>query len=102
MDLPDWERLDRYVAGEGTPEQLEALRRWVEADPELQAIAEALRTAQRLPGSIPPRWELRTAWQSIAHRLGLDVTPLHTRIPPLHAVERGSGGEDPVEEGVRG
>lgn len=67
----DWERLDRYVAGEGTPAECEELRRWAESDPELRAIAEVMRTAQRLPGAELLRWDARQSWAVVAERLGL-------------------------------
>lgn len=67
----DWERLDRYIAAEGTPEELEALRRWVESNPELQVVAEVMRTAQRRPGAAPASWDPRNSWVAVAERLGL-------------------------------
>lgn len=75
----DWERLDRYVAGEGSAGELDTLRRWVESDPRLQAIVETMRTAQRLPGAEPVRSETAASWQSIVYRL---------RQPAVRAPER--------------
>lgn len=43
----DWARLDRYVTRQGTPEELAELERWVNADPELRALAEAMRIVGR-------------------------------------------------------
>ena len=46
MDRPmydiDWELLDRYVTGEGTPAEREALRQRAEADPMMDAVAEVM------------------------------------------------------------
>ena len=66
----DWERLDRYVTGRGTPEELAALEAWVSSDPELRAIAAAMRTAGRPPGVEPRPWDVRGAWQRLRRRMG--------------------------------
>jgi len=43
-DQIDWERLDRFVRGEGSPAERAALERWVEDDPTRRALADAMRT----------------------------------------------------------
>src|SRR5437762_1322009 len=65
----DWERLDRYVRGRGTPEELDTLRRWVESDPELRALAEAMATVGRPPGAATRAWDVRSAWQHLQRRM---------------------------------
>lgn len=65
----EWERLDRYVSGRGTPDELEALRRWVESDPELRALAETMRTAGRCPETPPAAWNTRGNWQQLQRRM---------------------------------
>jgi transmembrane sensor len=77
----DWERLDRYVARNGTPEELEDLQQWVDSDPELQVIVEVMRTAQRLPEASPV-WNATASWSSVAERLGLPEDPA-TALPPV-------------------
>jgi len=67
----DWQRLDRYVAGEGTAEEREELRRWIDGNPELQALVEVMRTAQRLPTPTTLRWDSQTSWREVSVRLGL-------------------------------
>src|SRR5437016_5340943 len=66
----DWERLDRYVTGRGTAEELAALEDWVSSDPELRAIAAAMRTAGRPPGVDQRPWDVRGAWQRLRRRMG--------------------------------
>ncbi len=66
----DWERLDRYVTGRGTAEELAALEAWVSNDPELRAIVAAMRTAGRPPGVEPRPWDVRAAWQRLRRRMG--------------------------------
>lgn len=79
----DWERLDRYVTGRGTPEELDALERWVDADPELRALADAMRTAGRPAGVAPGAWDTRAAWRR---------TQRFVRRPPLRVVTPQTGG----------
>ena len=66
----DWERLDRYVTGRGTAEELGALEVWVSSDPELRAIAAAMRTAGRPPDIEQRSWDVRGAWQRLRRRMG--------------------------------
>ena len=66
----DWERLDRYVTGRGTPEELAALEAWVSSDPELRAIAAAMRTAGRPAGVEQRPWDVRGALQRLRRRMG--------------------------------
>src|SRR6266446_729757 len=75
----DWERLDRYVTGRGTPEELAALEAWVSSDPELRAIAAAMRTAGRPPGVEQRPWDVRGAWQRLRRRMGR--APLRMLLP---------------------
>src|SRR6266571_1138550 len=70
----DWERLDRYVTGRGTAEELAALEAWVSSDAELRAIAAAMRTAGRPPGIEQRPWDVRGAWQRLRRRM--DRAPL--------------------------
>jgi transmembrane sensor len=66
----DWERLDRYATGRATAEELAALEAWVSSDPELRAIAAAMRTAGRPAGVEPRKWDVRGAWQRLRRRMG--------------------------------
>src|SRR6266571_2634754 len=66
----DWDRLDRYVTGRGTPEELAALEAWVSSDAELRAIAAAMRTAWRPPRIEQQTWDVRGAWQRLRRRMG--------------------------------
>lgn len=71
----DWERLDRYVSGEGTPEERAALERWVDSDPELRALAEAMRVVGRPVGAAPGEWDARAGWQSLQNKMRLAGRP---------------------------
>lgn len=80
----DWERLDRYVSGEGTPEERAALERWIESDPELRALAEAMRLVGRPASTAPGEWDARAAWQSMQRKMRLAGRP------PLRVIPAGT------------
>lgn len=88
-DAIDWERLDRYVTGRGTPEELAALERWVDSDPALRALADAMRSAGLPPHTLPPDWDAGEAWQRVSGRMRLmERGPL--RVIPGAGGARGS------------
>ena len=68
-DAIDWDRLDRYVTGRGSPAELAALEAWVNANPELRAVAAAMRTLGRPPGEDARPWDVASAWQRLRRRL---------------------------------
>lgn len=65
----DWAGLDRYVTGQGTPDELAELERWVNGDPELRALAEVMRTAGRTVGQAPVAWNVPAARQRVHRRM---------------------------------
>src|SRR5439155_9480118 len=83
----DWERLDRYVTGWGTPAELEAVQREIDADPELRRVVEAMRAVGRAPNAQHPTWDERTAWATMRERMRqASVRPLRAlRTPGEHA-----------------
>lgn len=85
----DWERLDRYVRGDGTPEERAALQRWVDANPELGPLAESMRRVGGRPGEPADEWNVRAAWLRVEremHRAGR---------PPLRIVREAFGTPAP-------
>jgi transmembrane sensor len=79
----DWERLDRYVAGRASPDEMAALAAWVNADPELRALAAAMSAAARPSGAERPRWDVRSGWARLRRRMAA---------PPLHLLSDGVHG----------
>jgi transmembrane sensor len=71
MDLSehDWERLERYVSGGGTAEELEELERWVSASPELRALADGMRTVGQHPAGRTQVWDEEAAWRRVSRRM---------------------------------
>ena len=65
----DWERLDRFVAGEAPPDEMATLAAWVDADPELRALASFMR-AVGTPARVGRRdWDVRSAWHRLHNRM---------------------------------
>jgi transmembrane sensor len=77
-DAIDWERLDRYVAGRGSPAELAALEAWVNAHPELRAVAAAMRSVGRPPDEAARAWDGASAWQRLRRRLHHAPLRLHS------------------------
>lgn len=71
----DWDRLDRYVTGSGSPEQLAALERWIDSDPELRALADSMRTIGRPPEAAAGEWDVRAAYDGLHRRMRLVGRP---------------------------
>jgi transmembrane sensor len=65
----DWARLERYVRREGTFEEIASDERWVQADPELAALAQAMGSIGRPPGAWSHDWDERAIWQRIRRRM---------------------------------
>lgn len=85
----DWAQLDRFVTGDCTPRELEAIQRQIEADPELGRIAEAMRTIGDAPNRQQLVWGEREAWASMQQRMrDADVRPL--RVSSEHTAPRAS------------
>jgi transmembrane sensor len=78
----DWERLERYVAGAASPDEMATLAAWVNADPDLRALAGALRASALPSGAARGDWDVRSAWQRVRRRMGG---------PPLQLLSPGAG-----------
>ncbi len=72
----DWERLDRWVRKDGTAEELEILRRWVESAPELTALAEAMRTIGQSADREARSWDTQGRWQQLRRQMRRADRPL--------------------------
>ena len=90
----DWERLDRYVRGDGMPEERAALQRWVDANPELGPLAESMRRVGGRPGESSPEWNVRAAWQLVEREMR------RAGRPSLRIVRRTPGTAAPRFRGI--
>jgi transmembrane sensor len=70
MDLSDndWIRLERYVSGQGTSDELAELEAWVSGSAELRAMAEAMGSGGRAAGEVQA-WDADAAWRKVSRRI---------------------------------
>ncbi len=78
---PNAAALARYLSGESGPTEAEAIRRWIEADPERRRSLEALRAAWSAAAEGSGPWDLDAMWSRIAAQMA--------RPPALPALEIG-------------
>jgi ferric-dicitrate binding protein FerR (iron transport regulator) len=95
-DEIDWMALDRYVAGEGSPEEREKMRIRIQASPTLMAIVAVLRSSHRVSSDAPDAAaDANTAWRALAPQLGADTARPSRRQAPLGLIpsdpQRASG-----------
>ena len=83
-DEIDWAALDRYVAGEGPPEEREMMRKRIQSSSTLTAIIAVLRSSHRVSSDASEASrDAQTAWHVLAARLGADAAQPGRRRAPL-------------------
>jgi transmembrane sensor len=84
----DWDAIARYVAGEGTPDERESMRRTLEESPARAALVGALDDALRTPVPVAPTSaEVEAALASVLSRRD-DVRPVaDTRRSPVVSLD---------------
>jgi anti-sigma factor RsiW len=87
-DHIEWEKLDRYVLGEGSADERAALERWVNDDPARRSLVEAMRTVGTGPTASrrQPEWNTARAFGRVQRQLGI-ASPA---VPPKIVVVRRS------------
>jgi transmembrane sensor len=82
-DSADWEAVARYFAGESTPEEVEVVRRWLEAHPAEASALTALGDATaQLSNATPPGLDVEAALERVIERRdAADVIPIDSRRP---------------------
>jgi transmembrane sensor len=80
-DSPDWEAIARFYAGESTPDEAAAVRRWLEANPLEASTLGSLNDATALLASAtPPGLDVEAALKRVAERRdSSDVIPIESR-----------------------
>src|SRR5262245_32421203 len=74
QDGIDFDRLDRYVRGVGTPDDRAALEAWVAEHPQRRALADAMRTVGRSRGGPPAQPDAFRALARVRRELGFAQT----------------------------
>jgi len=80
-DSADWEAIARYFAGESTPEEAAAVRRWLEAHPADALALSSLNDATAvLANATPPGLDVEAALKRVSERRdAADVIPIDSR-----------------------
>ena len=80
---PDWKILDRYLAGEASPDEQALVRSWTAADARLGATLEWLRTQSP---AVEPDFDSRAAWTKFSRKNDMSPTrtlPFRRRVSPI-------------------
>jgi transmembrane sensor len=80
MTEPDWRILDRYLAGDASPDEERAVREWIMADPTRGELIRKIRAAHE--SRDVERWDTDAAWAKFSNRVRggqhrTTVIPLH-------------------------
>lgn len=80
MTEPDWRTLDRYLAGDASPDEERAVREWITADPTRGDVLRQIRAAHDSQDG--ERWDTDAAWVKFSNRVHggqhrTTVVPLH-------------------------
>jgi anti-sigma factor RsiW len=71
----DWERLDQFICGDGSPDERAELERWVNERPARRTLADAMRTvgAQRFAGADADstHWDASRALRELQAKIGI-------------------------------
>ena len=67
-DQPDWTTLDRYLAGDASPDELRVVRDWIAADPARAEVLRQIQAAHRVPDA--EQWNVDAAWTRVQARVG--------------------------------
>jgi ferric-dicitrate binding protein FerR (iron transport regulator) len=92
-DETDFDLLDRYLSGQGTPKELDAIARRIESDDALRTALDALQRAGRR-GDAPESWDAHTALERL-HREMASPPSRHVYLFP-----DGRGGQRPTESRI--
>jgi transmembrane sensor len=74
--------LARYLSGECDPAEAEAIRRWIEADPERRRRVDALRAAWLEAGRAPVQWDTEAMWTGVSAQMDQPPAPAPLRVIP--------------------
>jgi transmembrane sensor len=72
MTEPDWKAIDRYLAGDASPDEERAVHDWIAADPSRDQVLQHIRAAH---GDRPDeQWDVDAAWAKFSGRPQRTVT----------------------------
>jgi len=85
---PDWDLVERFLAGECDEVEIDALRRWVASDPQNEKLLAELEAAWSEAGQTERRFDSSAAWKHIAP--GIRRGPALRVVKSSGAVDRSS------------
>ncbi|HJU66101.1 MAG TPA: FecR domain-containing protein [Gemmatimonadaceae bacterium] len=89
IDDFDWRVLDRFVAGEATPDEAAAVERWLTADPQRQGLVAGMRAA-RDSADAARRWDTDAAWHRLSERMSAAPVARRRGPPPAPGLRVGA------------
>ena len=94
---PNAAALARYLSGESGPAEAEAIRRWIEADPERHQRLEELKAAWSAASEQPGGWDLDAMWSRIAAQMAQPTEPPALKVERSpHVGSRGNRAGSPL------
>jgi transmembrane sensor len=66
MTEPDWKAIDRYLAGDASPDEQRTIRDWMAADPARQELLRHVRAAHG--SQADEQWDVDAAWSKFSTR----------------------------------
>lgn len=63
--FPDWQLIDRYLAGEASPEERERVQAWIDSRPGRAETLAQLKTPDK---AAEPKWDADVAWRRFSER----------------------------------
>jgi transmembrane sensor len=77
-ETPDWQRIDRFLAGNASPEERAQVQAWIDARPGRGEVLARLKTPDQ---SAEPQWDVDSAWSRFsANTQSSVVRPLPVRM----------------------
>src|SRR5258707_865075 len=77
----DWLLLERYFAGDCTPEEIAVVTSWIAEDPARERLVSVMRAAWERTGAMPARRDPVAAWSALSARLREQDAQSHSRSP---------------------
>lgn len=77
----DWPLLDRYLAGECSEAETQAIAARCAADPAFCRALDAARFIRDVGHDPPPHWEIDTVWRNVVDLTAVSLDPVHVAVP---------------------
>src|SRR5688500_18193437 len=75
MDDQEWNRVARYITGEATPDERDAVRRWIDADNARAELLNEMSRTWKVAKVDPNEWDVRSALTQVKSKFGEKPSP---------------------------